>query len=162
MTNTQRVVDVVDAQILAALSADPRSTVVSLALSTGLSRNTVHARLQRLESDGTLLPFERRIEPARLGFPLTAFIEASVVQQRLTDIATTLEKIPQVLAVHGLSGVCDLLIHVVARDADDLYRMAGQILDIEGIEKTTTALVMRQLVDYRLAPLLDRITDADG
>lgn len=60
--------------------------------------------------------------------------------------------------MHGLSGVTDLLIHVVARDADDLDRIAGRILDIDGVEKTTTSLVMRQLVDYRLTPLLEQLT----
>ena len=48
-------------------------------------------------------------------------------------------------------------VNVVARDADDLYRIAGRILDIDGVEKTTTGLVMRQLVDYRLTPLLEKI-----
>ena len=41
--------------------------------------------------------------------------------------------------------------------ADDLYRIAGLILDIDGVEKTTTGLVMRRLVDYRLSPLLDSL-----
>ncbi|WP_261864075.1 Lrp/AsnC ligand binding domain-containing protein, partial [Mycobacterium marinum] len=62
--------------------------------------------------------------------------------------------VPEVLEVHGLSGVTDLLVHIVARNAEDLYRIAGQILDIDGVEKTTTGLVMRRLVDYRLSPLL--------
>ena len=44
----------------------------------------------------------------------------------------------------------------VATDADDLYRIAGQILAIEGVERTNTALVMRELVDYRLTPLIRR------
>lgn len=57
--------------------------------------------------------------------------------------------------MHGLSGVTDLLVHIVARDTDDLYRVAGRILDIDGVEKTTTSLVMRSLVDYRVGPLLN-------
>ena len=61
------------------------------------------------------------------------------------------------LEVYGLSGVTDLLVHIVARDADDLYRIAGRILDIDGVEKTTTGLAMRRLVDYRLSPLMESI-----
>ena len=60
----------------------------------------------------------------------------------------------------GLSGVTDLLVHIAARDADDLYRIAGLILDVDGVEKTTTGLVMRTLVEYRLTPLLDLIGPA--
>ncbi|MGB8405623.1 MAG: Lrp/AsnC family transcriptional regulator [Mycobacterium sp.] len=157
MSTTNAFVDAIDAKILTALSEDPRATVVALAERTGLSRNTVHARLGRLENDGALLSFERRIEPSSLGYPLTAFILASVVQRKLDSIAQTLRHIPEVLAVHGLSGVADLLIHVVARDGDDLYRIAGRILEIDGVEKTTSALRMHEMVSYRLAPLLDRI-----
>jgi DNA-binding Lrp family transcriptional regulator len=153
MPNTP-VIDAVDARILAALSEDPRAPVISLADKTGLSRNTVQARLARLDERGVLRSFERRIDPAALGFPLTAFVLTRVVQRRLHDIARELASVPEVLEVHGLSGAVDLLVHVVARDADDLYRIAGRLLDIDGVEQTTTSLVMRQLVGFRLAPLL--------
>lgn len=153
MTN-QKQIDAVDARILRALAADPRASVVALADATGLARNTVHAHLNRLETDGALRSFERRIEPAALGYPLAAFIFVTVVQRKLAPIAKDLEGIPEVLEVYGLSGVTDLLVHIAARDADDLYRIAGRILDIDGVEKTTTGLVMRRLVDYRLTPLL--------
>ncbi len=38
-------VDALDARILSALNDDPRATVIALADKTGLSRNTVQARL---------------------------------------------------------------------------------------------------------------------
>jgi hypothetical protein len=42
------------------------------------------------------------------------------------------------------------------KDADDLYRVAGQILGIRGVRRTNTSLVMRELVDYRLTQLIAR------
>ncbi|GAA2397312.1 Lrp/AsnC family transcriptional regulator [Mycolicibacterium llatzerense] len=159
MPTPHHVVDDIDARILRALAADPRATVVGLAETTKLARNTVHSRLAKLEADGTLQSFERRIDPAALGFPLTAFILVAVTQRKLGNIADALRGVPEVVEVHGLSGVTDLLVHIVARDADDLYRVAGQILDIDGVEKTTTGLAMRRLVDYRLTPLLDTIVE---
>lgn len=155
-TKPDRLVDEVDARVLRALVHEPRATTVALAEATGLARNTVHSRLAKLEEDGVLQSFERRIDPAALGYPLTAFIMVTVTQRRLRAIGDALADVPEVLEVHGLSGVTDLLVQIVARDADDLYRLAGQILDIDGVEKTTTGLVMRRLVDYRLGPLLDR------
>lgn len=152
-------VDAIDAKIIKALNKDPRATVIALAEVTKLSRNTVQARLAKLEGQDVLRSLERRIDPAALGYPLTAFILTRVTQRKLAQIADSLEKIPEVIEVHGLGGVTDLLIHVVARDADDLYRLAGRILDIDGVEQTTTSLVMRQLVDYRVTPLLDEVID---
>ncbi len=149
--------DRIDALILQALTREPRATTIALAQRTGLSRNTVQARLARLEAHGALGTFERRIDPAILDYPLTAFIMTNVTQRKLTDVAQSLEEVPEVLEVHGLSGVADLLIKVVGRDADDLYRVAGRILDIKGVKRTSTALVMRDLVDYRLSPLVAQV-----
>jgi DNA-binding Lrp family transcriptional regulator len=69
-------------------------------------------------------------------------------------VATALREIVEVIADDGLSGEDDLLVHVVAKDAGDMYRVAGNILGIEGVERTRTSLVMRELIDFRLIQLL--------
>jgi DNA-binding Lrp family transcriptional regulator len=150
-------IDATDARLLLALAADPRATVVSLAESAGVSRNTVQARLIRFDALRVLGPVDARIDPAALGYPLTAFIDIRVTQRLLSTVATALADIPEVIEVIGLSGETDLLVRVVARDADDLYRVAGQILSTAGVERTETSLAMRRLVDYRIGPLLERI-----
>ncbi|MFE6366037.1 Lrp/AsnC family transcriptional regulator [Streptomyces sp. NPDC057806] len=155
MTTTARI-DSTDARLLLALAAHPRATAVALADQTGMSRNTVQARLTALERTGGVGSVERRVSPSALGYPLTAFVTTKVVQRRLDEVAAALAAIPEVLQVHGLTGESDLLVHVVATDAEDLYRIAGDILGHPGVERTTTALVMRQLVDYRITPLLRR------
>jgi DNA-binding Lrp family transcriptional regulator len=153
-------IDATDARLLAALAESPRASVLALAERVGLSRNTVQARLAGLEARGVLASFERRIDPAALGYPLTAFVTVQVTQRLLAEVAAALRDVPEVLEVLGLSGPTDLMVRVVARDADDLYRIAGQLLATEGVERTTTSLVMRTLVEHRVAPLLERITRA--
>lgn len=155
-----RLLDRTDARIVRALDEDPRATTLAVAGRLGLSRNTVQARLSRLE-DG-LLPFQRRVDPAALGHPVRAVVTVVVRQQGLREVADALAQIPEVLEVLGLSGPVDLLVSVAAPDADDLYRIAGRILATPGVERTNTAVVMQRLVDYRIDPLLDRLADAQG
>jgi DNA-binding Lrp family transcriptional regulator len=150
--------DAVDARLLRALAGDPRASTVALADRIGVSRNTVQARLARWDDASVLASFERTITSDFLGYPLRAFVLTNVKQRRLGDVAAALARVPEVVEVHGLSGVADLLIQVVARDADDLYRVAGHILGIRGVKRTNTALVMRELVDFRLSPLIDRLS----
>lgn len=133
---------------------DPRATTIALAEQIGVSRNTVQARLARLEARGALLPFDRRIDPAFLGYPMRAYVLTLVKQRLLDEVAAALTQVPEIVEVQGLTGTVDLLIEVVARDADDLYRIAGRILDIRGVRRTRTSLVMRGLVDYRLVQLI--------
>jgi DNA-binding Lrp family transcriptional regulator len=149
-------IDQTDARMLLALAEQPRATAIALSRVTGLSRNTVQARLAKLEQQGALDSPERQIPPAMLGYPLAAYITTQVTQRQLDEVAAALASIPEVLQVDGVSGGIDLLVHVVATDTDDLYRIAGQVLAIPGVERTNTALVMRELVSYRLTPLLRR------
>ncbi len=148
--------DAVDRALLAALASDPRATVVALADRLGLSRNTVQARMARLETSGAFLSFERSIDPVPLGYPLEAFISVHVRQKRLTEVVEEIGTIPEVIQAHGLSGSVDLLVRAVCRDAHDLFRIDGEILAIDGVERTETALAMGELIPFRLRPLLDR------
>lgn len=146
--------DDTDRRLLNALVQDPKATTVALAATLRLSRNTVQARLTRLENHGALLSFERRINPAALGFPLTSFVHIHVQQKKLSDIVTAMARIPEVVEAHGLSGTADILASVVARDAEDLFRVNGAILDIDGVERADTSLSMAELIPHRMRPLL--------
>ena len=148
--------DAVDRALLAALAPDPRATVVALADRLGLSRNTVQARMARLEASGAFLSFERSMDPAPLGYPIEAFVSVHVRQKLLGEVVDEIGCIPEVIQAHGLSGSIDLLVRVVCRDAHDLFRIDGEILAIDGVERTETSLAMGELIPYRLAPLLER------
>jgi DNA-binding Lrp family transcriptional regulator len=126
--------DRTDARLLLALCDAPRATGVQLATKLNLARNTVQARLARW-----------------------AFITAVVDQHRLEDVIAALETVTQVTQVTGLSGAADLLIGVVATDADDLYRVAGLVLAVPGVERTTMSVAMHEVVAYRTRPLLEQL-----
>ncbi len=149
--------DGTDARILLALRDDARLSGVELAQRLGVSRNTVQARLARLESGDALAGIDRRVENRALGYPLTAFITVRADQHRLPSIEHDLAAVPEVVEVHGIAGEDDVLIRIVAKDADDLYRIAGIILTVPGVERTEVALSVREMVGYRMAPLLERL-----
>ena len=149
-------VDATDARLLLALAEDPRASVMALSQRLGLARNTVQARLTRLEGSGALAPLDRRVRPEALGYRLGAYVTVQVAQRSLAEVSDALARIPEVLEVTGLSGVADLLVQVAARDADDLWRITEQVLAIPGVQRIDTALAMRRFLDHRLTPLLER------
>lgn len=148
--------DRLDANLLVALAADPRATVVALALELGISRNTVQARLTQLDRRNVFLSFERRLNHVALGYPLMAFISVHIQQRMLSSIVEQLAEIPEIIQAHGLSGAADLLVRVVCRDAEDLFRISGAILACDGVERADTALEMSELIEFRMEPLLSR------
>jgi DNA-binding Lrp family transcriptional regulator len=155
-------VDATDARLLLALNEDPRASVMALSQRLGLARNTVQARLARLEHSGVLASFERRVRPEALGYRLRAYVTVQVVQRSLAEVSDALAHIPEVLEVIGLSGVVDLLVEVAAKDADDLWRITEHVLAIPGVQRTDTALALRRFVDHRMTPLLERSAGVDG
>jgi len=153
--------DATDARLLLALAEDPRASVMALSQRLGLARNTVQARLSRLEGNGSLGPLDRRVRPEALGYRLTAYVTVQVAQRSLAEVSDALADIPEVLEVTGLSGVVDLLVEVVARDADDLWRISERLLAIPGVQRIDTALAMRRFVEHRVGPLLERAAGED-
>lgn len=146
--------DHVDLELLAALADDPRATVVALADRLGLSRNTVQARMTRLDKAGVFMSYERAISSSALGFPLEAVLSVTVRQADLPRISEALERVPEIVQAYGLSGQIDLLVHVACRDTQHLFDTDARILAIEGVERTETSLVMGEVIPYRVRPLL--------
>ncbi|GAA5227221.1 Lrp/AsnC family transcriptional regulator [Paeniglutamicibacter antarcticus] len=147
--------DVNDVRILDAMCQNPKASAVALASVLSLSRNTVQARLVRLESNGALLPFEQRVNPAVLGFGLVSFVHIHVQQRLLGEIVRQLVLIPEIIEAHGVTGAADILARVVAGSAEELFKVNGQILSIEGVERADTSLSMAELIPRRTTSLID-------
>lgn len=152
-------VDALDARLLLALNDDPHATVVALAQRLRVARNTVQARLRRLEDQGAITSFARRVNPEALGYGLTAFLGVSVQQGRDVVAREGLSAIPEVIEIHAATGDADLRLRVVAKDPADLYRVTNEIVAVPGVVRTSTSVALQELQPYRTAPLLQRIAD---
>jgi len=146
--------DDTDRRILLALDEDPRMTVLLLAQKTGLARGTIHARLERYRAEGLLRLSTTLVPPAALGCGLAGSVSAELDQHRLDEAIAALARIPEVLECHAPAGDTDLVLRVVARDPDDLYRVAEDIRLCPGILRTSTSVYLREVIAYRTRPLL--------
>lgn len=154
IVTTDAELDRTDRRILLALDADPRLPVLLLAQQLGLARKTVQNRLTRLQGAGLLRPHSDRVRPASLGYSVTALVTAEVEQAHLEAAVAALRAIPEILHCAATTGDGDLVLRVVARDSDDLYRVGQKILTRPGIRRTSTSLLMRDLIPYRTTALL--------
>jgi len=154
---TPPLIDPLDARILLALDEDPSATALSLSRSLGVARNTIHARLRKLESsDGALGDTSRRVQLAALGYTLTAFVEISITQGLAEEAHLALEAIPEIVEIHSTTGDADLLVKVVARAPSDLHRVTNAVLASPGVVRTSTSVSLREVIPFRLSPLLRR------
>jgi DNA-binding Lrp family transcriptional regulator len=154
MLTSMTVLDATDRRILLALDDDPRATVQLLALRLGLARGTVHARLDRLAADGVLRRNSIRLHPAALGHPIRAVVSAEVDQDAFDQMMDDMGRIDEVVECVAVAGENDLMIQIVARDSDHVYDITKRIKECRGINRTSTSIVLRELLAYRFGPLL--------
>ena len=147
-------IDSLDARLIEALTATPRAGILELARQLGVARGTVQARLERLQQRGVVAGFGPDIDVEALGYEVLAFTTLEIAQGRLGDVVTHLRDIPEVLQAHGTSGVGDLHCLVAARNNGDLQRIINHMLEVQGINRTTTVIALSEQIGYRILPLV--------
>ena len=146
--------DDTDRRILVELDDDPRLPTVVIAQRLGLARATVQSRLDKLTSSGVLRANSSRVRPDALGRGISASVRAELDQHLILDAIEALKLIPEVLECFAPAGDDDLLLRVVARTPDDLYRVSEEIRLCPGIVRTSTSMFLREVIPYRTTGLL--------
>jgi DNA-binding Lrp family transcriptional regulator len=156
------IIDELDADLVAALSEDPRMSVMELAQRLRVSRNTVHARLSRLSAARIIVGYSVRVGLVEVGIPVEAFVDVELAQGALQAVIDALGVMPNVLEVHVTTGRADLMVRIAARAHEELQHLIQEMYDIEGVNRTTTHIALSTPVPYRIGPLLKRVTRAAG
>ena len=115
--------DRVDRALLQALSRNARASGAALASEVGVAESTVSLRLRRLQSLGTVRGYRVEVDLASLGVSLQALIAVRLVKHDRSEIDAFRAQVPHlpgVLAVYHMAGADDYLLHVAARDAEQL------------------------------------------
>jgi DNA-binding Lrp family transcriptional regulator len=149
-------IDGLDARIIALFTEDPQVGVLGASRRLGVARGTVQARLDRLQERGVIKSFAPQIEPRALGYPVTAFCTLEIRQrQGHAPVVAHLSAIPEVLEIHSITGVGDLIVRVVARDNADLGRVIDQMIDDVHVLRANTSMCLVSHLDHRTGPLVE-------
>ncbi|WP_149180248.1 Lrp/AsnC family transcriptional regulator [Streptomyces sp. TRM49041] len=155
-------IDHLDGRLIALLAREPRIGVLEASRRLGVARGTVQARLDRLQAGGVIRGFGPDVDPAALGYPVTAFATLEIKQGQGADIREHLAGVPEVLELHTTTGHGDMLCRLVARSNADLQRVIDRVVGFAGIVRASTAIVMENPVPLRIIPLVEQAaSDAD-
>jgi DNA-binding Lrp family transcriptional regulator len=142
-------IDEVDRQILILLHRDARMPNSALADAVGIAPSTCHGRLRRLHELKIIRGFTADIDPAAIGLPLQAMISVSLQANARAKIRSFIQQIrrkPQVMDVYFLAGADDFLLHVAARDTEDLRAFVVENLNADAdVAGTQTSLIFEHL-----------------
>lgn len=128
--------------LFAALGELTRPNVLELSRRLGLARNTVQARIDRLQAAGVIAGWGPVADLKAMGYDVLAFMTLEITQGQETAALAVLTEIPEVLEIHKTTGPGDLICRVVARTNEHLHAVIEQVLAAPGIRRTTTSLAL--------------------
>ena len=146
-------IDELDARLIQALAEAPRAGVMELARRLGVARGTAQARLDKLQQRGVVTGFGPDLHLGALGYGVLAFVTLEIAQGRLTDVVEHLREIPEVLEAHATTGPGDLHCRVAARTNEHLQQVINRMLEVQGIDRTTTQIALSEQIPLRVLPL---------
>jgi DNA-binding Lrp family transcriptional regulator len=149
------VIDELDGRLIELLTNEPRVGVLEASRRLGVARGTVQARLDRLHARGVITGYGPDIDPAALDYGVMAFVTLEISQAGGHDpVAERLAAIAEVLEAHTITGAGDMLCRVVARSNADLQRVIDAIVDLDGVTRTSTVIVLARPLPHRVLPLI--------
>ena len=141
--------DGVDRRILTVLHGDARIANNALAEAVGIAPSTCHGRVRRLVDLGVIRGFYTDVDPVAVGLPLQAMISVNLQSNARGKIRSFIQQIRrrrQVMDVYFLAGADDFILHVAARDTEDLRAFVVENLNADqDVAGTQTSLIFEHL-----------------
>jgi DNA-binding Lrp family transcriptional regulator len=149
--------DDVDRNILAALQKDGRLTVTELAERVRLSLSPCHRRLRALESSGAISGYHAHLDAQALGLAFDALVFVTMRDANRDTLAAFEEAtadIPHVVQAQRLFGDPDYLLRIVTKDLAAFQQLYDdRLASLPGVQRLTSTLVMKSIVENRSLPL---------
>jgi Lrp/AsnC family transcriptional regulator for asnA, asnC and gidA len=145
-------IDNVDLKILALLTEDAKMPYTEVAKKVFVSGGTVHVRMRKLEEMGIVQGTTLKMDYAKMGYDITAFLGIYLEKSSLYDqVIKKLYNIPEIVKVHYTTGNYNIFIKIHCRDTNHLKDVLhDKIQKIEGIERTETIISLEQSLNRHI------------
>ena len=139
--------DALDQGLLSLLAVNARESTADLARQLGVARTTVVTRLARLEREGVISGYTVRLRHDLAQAGLSAFVGITVQPRAGADVVRLLQRLPEVKQLDSVSGQFDYVALLRADSAERLDALLDQIRALEGVQQTTTSVVLSRRID---------------
>ena len=141
--------DDLDIRLLAALQKNAHLTADALGDILNLSASQAGRRRQRLEADGYISAYIARLDPARLGLTVQAFVHVSMAThepEAVRGFTRLVALRPEVISAWTLTGPSDYLLRVFCADLPALNELLHQVLlPHPAVARVQSEIVMDQM-----------------
>lgn len=123
--------DDTDKRLLALVQRNAHLTAQELGDELNLSASQAGRRRQRLEAEGLISSYAARLDPARLGLAVQAFVQVQMARHGAETTAAFSRLVglqPEIVSAWTLTGEADYLLRVYCEDLTALNRLIHQVL----------------------------------
>ena len=142
-------IDKTDLKILELLIQDAKKPFTEVAKKVFVSQGTVHVRMNKLQEAGIVEKTTLKINYAKLGFDITAFIGIYLEKSALYEkVLAKLKQIPEITNIHYTTGNYSMFVKIHCRDTNHLKEVLhDKMQQVEGIERTETMISLEESLD---------------
>lgn len=149
--------DRTDLRILDHLQGHARASNLELAKAASLSPAQSHRRHRRLEEAGFVVRYETRLNAARIGLTVVAFIHVSMERGHIRELQKfkdLLAGLADVQECYSVTGDFDYVLKVVARDLPSLSRfLMDTLMRLPGVAAVRSSVCMEEIKCTSALPL---------
>ena len=121
--------------------------VAEIARALGLSRTTVQSRIERLERSGHIAGYTVRLSEAHERGLIRAFVMMTVAAEQAVGGRRRAQDAARCAASQSVSGPFDLIAEAATTSAAEMDALIDAIGALEGVERTTSSIVLSTKVD---------------
>ena len=140
-------IDATDREIPALLREDGRASTARLGRRLGLSRTTVHSRIERLLARRVITGFTVRMGADTEREQIQAHVLITVIPKLQARAEAALRKLPEVRKLFAVSGQHDSIAIVVTETVGEMDRVLDLIGSLDGIDRTVSFIVLSTRID---------------
>ncbi len=152
-----QIFDKIDKILLIELQRDSSKAINELAAKAGLSPSACHRRVKLLEQAGAIEGYAAKLNRAALGLTNEFFVEVSLsaqTEEAFAKFEKAIQREPEILECHLMSGQFDYLLRIAATDATDYERIhRSKISRLPGVQRIQSALALRTVKPWAGYPV---------
>ncbi len=149
--------DKIDKTILIELQRKATMPIAELAEKAGLSASSCHRRVKLLEQAGVITGYAATLDGKALGLNNEFFVEVTLgsqTEEAFEKFEKAVQRVPEILECHLMSGQFDYLLRVAAADAADYERIHRTKLSrLPGLQRLQSSLALRAIKSWSGYPI---------
>ena len=149
--------DKFDIAILHELQTDGRLTNAELAHRVGLSAAPCWRRVRALEQTGYITGYRAELDRHKIGLGVLAFVRLDADRNSgdaTRQLEAAIQKLPEVISCHYISGTGTFELQVVAQDLDSFSRFALQsLINLPNVKDMHTSFSLGEVKARSTLPL---------